>query len=386
MSTSPFRADTPVLLATSIGVHTAVAIDTPGGLVDLDVQTASLSYDEARAPRVQADITARVPPEQATLDALDPRRSTRLVVTTGYLRPDGVTDVHELADLGLRIRSVNRPANTVTLQGASDEAVVLDAAAAPEAVTPSQTSVSTAVRQLVNYGLGAPAAFTVTQPDSVPADPIVVEYGTGDLWATIDDQCDKVGADVYADGLRRWWLTPRPRLAAPAARLVVGAGGTVLDARTDLTREDWHNAVQLVYRWAEEKNAGGTVVQVPRLLAGRAAATTGPYAAGPGNRRVYSETRQLPLQQLSDPPPITQPAADTAARSILARRLAHGRSLTLSAISHLWLRPGHTVEVLLPTGPEESYLLSAVTFDLLAGRMSLRLRRPDTATTITTGA
>lgn len=369
--TAPYKADTPALLPFTLGQYVAIDARTATGtpITTLLLEQGTLSWDSTRAPRCILTASARVPEDQATLDALDPRTGVRLHVTAGYLRPDG-PDVAEVANLGLRLRPVDRPSNLMALSAAGDEALVTDNA--PDvAITAAGATAGAQALDLLTDALGyAPtvAENTVTATATAP----VLDPEAGEYWQAIDNLLDTVNADAWDDGLRSWHLTPRPVLGAPVHALAVGVGGTVESSSTALGRAGWANAVQLTYRWTT--NNAGTVTT--HALVGHAAVTSGPYAPATAGRVVYREVREMPS---------TQADADAAAASVLARRLAAGRSVTLTAIAAWWLRPGHTVDVTLPTGPTLPYLLTAVSFNLATGSMTLTAVRPDTTTTITPG-
>ena len=107
-----------------------------------------------------------------------------------------------------------------------------------------------------------------------------------------------------------------------------------------------------------------------RTVIASAWATTGEHAVGAVGWRwqVFERTS-----------PTTQAAANAAARVLLGRALSRGRSLSVTAVAAYWLRPGHTVTVQLPTGDQERHLVSRVDFDIPAGLMTVRTRRPVTA-------
>jgi len=156
--------------------------------------------------------------------------------------------------------------------------------------------------------------------------------------------------------------------AEAVARIRVGQAQTARDAASSKFNDSFATY-----------NASGTsviAVTEDHSLVGTAVAQ-GAYAPDvAGGRVTYSEDREAAT---------TQAAADVAASSILARMLALGRSLELEGIAHYWLRPGHTVAAQLLSGGEELCLASAVSFDLTAGRMRVRTRRPDNDTTILRG-
>lgn len=452
MSTSPYLPDSPALLGYTLGQVVTVEATHPTWAtpIPLELEGGSLSWDERRAPRCVLTMTARVPSDQATLDALDPRTGVRLRVRAGYLRPDG-PDVAVVADLQLRDRRVSRPADVMTLTGWGDEGIVLGNLVA----TTVTGDLGDAVLKVLTLALGyAPTVVERTlRPLSVQTNAVL---DTQDPWTQLEDWLDRAGADLHDDGLRGWHLIDRPILAAPVHELVVGAGGTLTGADTTLTREGWHNAASIVYRWTEVTTAvvtheldGGllrsandaakaeqaayekktaTQAQYDALPAGNilkiivgqrleqekaayAAATAASDAAdakyaGSGTSTVRTETERVIVgtAAVTSGPyapanaggrrvfreernvATTQAAADAAAATLLGRRLAEGRTLDLEAITAWWLRPGHTVGARLPTGAREEHLVVAMDANLTTGRMRVATRLPDTATVITPGA
>lgn len=372
MSTAPYAPAVAGLLAGSHGQRLRVQATHPSWAVPvaLEAERCQLGWDARRAPRVSCAVDARVPLAQATLDALDPRTGVRLQVRAGYVLPGGAEDVQLVADLGLRSRTVDRPGNMVRLTAASDEALVLDARAAT-AYTPPGATVAAAVLGLLTAALpSAPVVATSTLPATAPGVVPVVDVG-GDYWSAVDDLLDRVDGDAYDDGLRRWHLVPRPStVGESAAVLRVGPGGTVTASTVGLSREDeWANAVALTYRWRPVGASDDTTVH------GLASATAGPYAVAAAGRRTFTQVRELAT---------TQGEASAAARAVLVRRLAAGRTFRVRTVAPWWLRPGHTVTLQLPTGAQERLLVVAVLYDA-AGWADVDLTLPDTASTLATG-
>lgn len=449
---APYLPDSPTLLPFSLGQVVTVEATHPSWTapIPLELTSGSLSFDERRAPRCVLTMTARVPTEQAVLDALDPRTGVRLRVRAGYLRPDG-PDVQPVADLQLRDRRVSRPADTLTLTGWGDEGIVLGNLVA----TSVTGDLGDAVVQVLGLALGyAPTMVERTMRPLAVQSNAVVE--TQDPWTQLEDWLDRADADLYDDGLRGWHLIDRPVLGTPAHELTVGAGGTLTGAETTLTREGWHNAASILYRWTEvtsttvthELDGGLGRTAHEKALAESAAfakktATQAEYDAMPdgyilklivaarleqekaaytaaiaasdaadaaysasGTSVVRTETEKVVVgtAAVTAGPyapanaggrrvfreerdvPTTQAAANGAAATLLGRRLAEGRTLDLEAITAWWLRPGHTVAVRLPSGGREAHLVVAVDANLTSGRMRVATRLPDATTVITPGA
>jgi hypothetical protein len=299
-----------------------------------------------------------VPATQGLIDKLDPRTGCRLRLDARYTSQAGVTYSAALADLGLRSRRTTRPSNLLTLTAASDEALVIDNAPA-SGYRVAAASIPAAITAIIRTAIPA-AVVNVTA--SVPAGAIDLDL-VDDRWDAIADLADRADLDVYDAGSRVWWITARPTIAASASAVLrVGPGGTITGSEASLDRADWYNSTFLRYSWTD--TAG-----VDHETRGIVSVTSGPYAiGGPAGRRTYLEDRSTPS---------TPAEAVVSATAVLRRMVSRGRSLDVSAVSALWLRPGHTVTVQLPTGPQERHLVAAVSFDLEAAEMTVQTRLPD---------
>ena len=364
MSAAPYNEDTPALLTRSLGQVVRAwllpADSTPP--IPLELERCVFGWDEGRAPRCTASLTARVPTDQSVLDLFDPRLGARVAIHAGYVRPGGTQDVQPVADLGLRSRLVTRPDNSLDLTAAGDEALVIDGSPV-DGWTYSGASHTDVMTTLLR-GVIPATDLTVTGPTGAA----LTVADLTDVWATVDDLADRINADVYDDGTRAWQICPRPTLAGtPAHTLTVGQDGTLITSSSGLDRVGWFNAVMLRYRWRDGDDVDQEVTST-RLV------TAGPYAyTGPSGRRTYTEDRAVPTNQSS---------ADAAADAILTRFLSRARSYQLRALAAYWLRPGMTITVQLPLGDPESHLVSSVTFDGVAGTMDVKTRLPDNASTI----
>lgn len=345
--------------------HVASAwVETPSGEVAVLDLTAdsTVSWDETRAPRVLANLVCKAPTDAALLARLDPRTGARVKVMAGYQRPDGAQETALIADLVLRSRRVTRPADRMIVQAASDESLIIDGAATRSGsiTNATTTGAMTAIIQQLLPGV-VPAVSGTTGP-------AVSATLFDDRWTVINDLADRIGAQVYDNGLRQWVIAPAPAATTPAWELAVGANGTITDSDAGLTRDDgWGNYIWLRYEWTD---GGG----VARTMDGLRQVTSGPFAAGPGNYKVVKVVRTGVSA--------TQAEANAAAAALVARMATRGRTFQVSAISAYWLRPGHTVDVSLPLGETEAHLVTAVTFDLAAGTMQVTTRLPDNTLTI----
>lgn len=358
---APWATDTPTLLTRTL-THTATGtVVLPSGeVITLAVQGGTVSFDETRAPRAQVTgLVCRLPTDQAVLDRIDPRTGARLVLNAGYARPDQAVDVQPLVDVGLRSRSVLRPDDTMTLTGASDEALLIDAADTANGTITNATTTG-AITAVINQ------IVTTTPTVTASTGPAVTALLFEDRWDAVADLADQVGARVYDNGLRQWFIAPAPTLATPALELAVGSNGTIKASGTDLSRDgEFANLVWIRYEWLN----GTTTNRIDAIRR----VQTGPYAAVAGNYKIQREDRKVG---------VTQAQGNAAAAALVARTVTRGRSFTLTAISAYWLRPGMTVTVTLPLGDPEDHLVVSVAFDLASGTMRVITRLPDGVYTI----
>lgn len=327
--------------------------------LELDLTAARLTYDEATSPRVTADVEAVADTLEALaeLAAIDPRTGTRVALEAGYVLEDGTEDVLDLADLGVRFVTVSRPANTVRLGLASDEALVVDASAAVNAPVTGATHVA-AISTLIKQAISPAPTITASGPagGAVTVNPVT------DRWATIADLADRLGVRVYDDGTRRWRIVPDPRVASvPDVVLAGGRGGTLTDTVDSTDRESWANYIAHVYQWRD-------AAEVDRRVQATAVVLSGPYRiTGPAGKRIVVDYRNVPT---------TQDAANAAASAVLARQLTRSTAQTVTAVAAWWLRPGHTARVSTIAGTADR-LVSRVTFRWPDRLMDVTSRKAD---------
>lgn len=353
----PWSADTPALLAAGALTHvsTATITTTAGDTVAVPIVDGTLSYDDTRAPRVALDVTAHLIPDAALASRIDPRTGTRVQISLGYVRPNGTTDLQPVANLGLRTRTRTRPDDELAIAAASDEALVIDAAPTAQ-LTLSTGTTSAAITSLIQSVIPA-AVVTVTLTSTGPA----VDFDEPDVdkWTAINDLADRLNAAVYDDGTRAWFVDYRPNYAGTVmAALSDGPAGSIVEIEESWDRDTgWANKVQLVYGWQDSSGTDRRVVATGTAIAG-------------GTTKTLDVRRDTPT---------TQAQANLAAANLVARTVTRGRAYTLTAPSCYWLRPGHTITVAETGQPTAPLLVSAVSFDLRTGLMSITARLPETA-------
>lgn len=379
--TDPYSPDAESAVRQVLRNVRAARVTGPGiaAPIPVDVTGGAVTFDESWAPHVQAVLTARVPEDQATLDAIDPRTLARVQIDAGYVYPGGEEDVHPLADLGLRERPVRRPDNEMTLHAASDEALIQDAGPlVDDVVNAPGWGLTAALTARMPNPLGYTPTIVSTVPASATVD-VYMTFSAGSQWDQFKAWADEAEAELFDRGDRTWVLRPWPyRVAAPAHTLKVGSLGTVIASESTLSREgdDWANMVILRHQWTDADD-------VEHVLTQKAFVDSGPHQG-------WNESTKLPLPGLklyteARAFPTTATGIRQAAAAILRRKLRRARSFVIRARAAYWLRPGMTVAIQLPTGGMEMHLVSAVAFDLATGEMTVTTRHPDDAT-ISTGA
>jgi hypothetical protein len=366
--------------------------DTAGApaYLPVTVTSCSVTFDEFWSPYVQGTLTAVIP-DAATLAKLDPRLLVVVEVRAGYILPGSVTDRHTICKCLLSRRSVDYPGEQVTLEFQGPEYIVdgtltTVAGGGPQALAPggSWTSTTTAAAAMSNVytstRLGSLLTFTSldTDPDGCgpdvgwvdPGAQWVGEFGENHL-EVMRDVADRIDAWARVDEYgtfrisRRRWGTP-----TPAHRLRVGADGTIINSADTLARAAWANAVYLRYEWTVTTSAAGVETVTPK------AASAAAYAGGKYDPDVVgmvsvSITRQHHVA--------SSVQATSAALALLRRYSTRANALSVSAVAAYWLRPDAGVSVQLPLGAEQTLRVSAVTFDLDAGRMDVLTRNPEPA-------
>lgn len=363
MSTGLYASDTPDILGSSHGQILRATATHPDwdAALDLNVTEAVVTFDESMTPRVTAQLTiaARTLDELAQLAAIDPRTGVRVELLAGYVRPDGDEDVQDVANLGIRRVTVDRPEAVCRLELASDEALVIDSSPAINAPVNTATTAD-AIAQLIKQTI-APAPVIVKSVTGPAAKVDVIN----DRWAAIADLADRIGARVYDDGTRTFHIELAPTKATtPTVTLTSGPGGTLIATSDAVDRDEWANYVTLEYSWRDGAD-------VPRVIRSTALVTTGTYSTtGPAGRRILLDKRALSA---------TQAEANAASLALLRRQVTRSLAQRVTAIATWWLRPGDTVRTTTTASGTSDRLVSRVAFSWPSGRMDVVTRYPDEA-------
>lgn len=361
--TAPFDGAWEALAAGPVRVLTSVTLlPATGPEVALEIVNGTVTFDEDSSPYVRCNLQMAVPESQALLDALDPRKGARIRIDVGYAVP-GRTESHTLATLRLFERTVNRPDNTMNLIALSGELVIQEQTPLlnDRVYVPGQLA-GPVIEDLIRWTVPTPTINrTLGDVAFIDAgDTFPVTRGSS-IWSAIQNIADRAGALVFEDGLGVWNIIPQRTLAGSAsASLRVGPGGTITGSQTVLSRDEFYNTVLVKYAWNDGE---------PRTAFGYAEVTSGDLSVAVAGR--HSKTVVIERSG-------TAAQAAEAARQMLYRAASRGRQMSLEVGRALfWLRPGQTVTVQLPTGPQERHLVSRVEFDIPSGTMNLRTRVPE---------
>jgi len=138
---------------TTISKHTyAARVPDAGGDITVSLvenNPGGIDFDAGRIPHVQGQITLAVE-DAMLLEQLDPRDSRRVVVDVNATFPAGTAS--RSFNLGIRDSKPNRADGTVTLQLASDEAILAEKAQLVDDANPRSHQAS--LRAVCNYVLG----------------------------------------------------------------------------------------------------------------------------------------------------------------------------------------------------------------------------------------
>lgn len=376
---APYRDDAEEQHRYSIRHHySATAYPKVGPPFELDVEDCSITFDSAWSPYIQGDLTAKIVDDQEMLDSLDPRTGCRIHVYMGYVYDGFVKDVNLVADLHIRTTTIDRPSNTIKFTLASDEGLAEDYKRMAWAAQAPLTGINEFVKFLADKAMiPTPATVVSDVPALYGATELagMIQDVGQDSLSMIQDAAERLNLWIYADGDRTWRIRKKSEYTgATSLKLLTGAGGTILDAATVLTRGEgggrgFHNAVSLKYMWKDGAGAD-------HVIFGNAVVSSGTYAtASVGYNTFYAE-RKYPIASST----LANAAASNALKSLVGR----GHQMSLKAHAAYWLRPGATVTVQLPAGDQQRFLVRQVTFSPKDGTMRLALNQPINVTISTT--
>jgi hypothetical protein len=253
------------------------------------------------------------------------------------------TRYHAL-DLGVRSRSVDYVAGTVSVTVASDEALLQDMV---NVFYGDEVPATATVYGVVALALASIGATLGPDPaPDVPLDPDGVGWQPGQsAWDYVAPLVDAAGLRLYCDAGRVWRLVV-PNTLTPGELDFDPTNVTRLDDSVSRDTQ-WYDAVMITYRW---RNASG----VDR--------TQYASAASPDFTKVLAIQEDRPYPGLG------------AARALLARASGRGRIATVEAVIDPDARPGQAITIMSPTGPVQTGIATQVQWNVDTDRMQIRTR------------
>lgn len=363
--------------------HACTAQVAGTALAPRPVDGGSLTLDESWSPYVQGSLTFTL--DATTADAIDPRADARMLVrcSAQFGEPFTLAEITSGAgsttaawtadlagaplaawtgehgrpynafgmrasrarrfDLGVRDRVVDHQAGTITVQLASDEALLQDVALV---ATAPRSPASATVRAAVTLALSEIGAVLEPGVDDGPVEPDAAAWQPGETgWDYVRPLVDSAGLRLFCDEQRRWHLV---QPLAPTGGALMLSPTNTMQLQDQIARDvGWYDAVVVVYRWRDSSGVDRTVYDV---------ATT------PG----YTKVRTV---EIARPWP-----GNGAARAMLARSSGRGRVLAATGVSDYGAEPGQMLLISSPAAPLQTGLLARVTWDLAAREMQVRSR------------
>lgn len=351
----PVSARFNTAVAASHRIATEVTVLRDGeAILELDtVVDGSVTLDITAQTRGRLDLTVADPTGSLTpTDPSDPlapygnelqvRRGIHYsngdveLVGLGIYRIDTVNVTDTAAGLGLRIAGGDRSVR------------VIDARFEDPYQVTAATNYATAIQNVIAAGVpGLTYALTATTLTA----PLLTANEGDDRWKFAQDMAASLGHVLYFDG--DGICTSRPIAAtgstAPAAQLVEGEGGLLLDAERSWGRESTYNRVIAT----GENTGGGAPV---RGTATDTTPTSPTYYYGPFGRvpRFYASPFLTTTAQAND-----------AAAGILARELGTTQRVSFGTVTNPALEPNDVARITRArAGIDEDHVIDALTIGL----------------------
>lgn len=338
-------------------VECTLAVSVPG-ISSVDVLGLTVSMDETWAPFIQAELTVRG--SSAVFAALDPRSNDPISITPGYrnLAGDTATAASPWKLYPRRVQW-DHVTNQIRVACESLESLLQDWKWIDDATSDSQAGTAYCEDAIEAFVQHVDAGFTVTAYSGSPSGFLVGETVTmnvdkPDLWANCTDLADRMSSKLIADATSADdTLVTFPAgesYVGTATSLATGDGGFIEEWTQVVDRDgDWANAAMVIYVGPDYENA-----YTHEITTG----TSGTTAAG---LKVVVQRRNVPNPS----------SADTgAATSLATRAIKFADRSQLKGVAAFWLTPYY--KVALPDGT--AAVVSAITFDLVAGSMNVTTR------------
>lgn len=335
-----------------------------GSSESIVLRDPTITLSEDWAPYLQMSGESVAPEAAADLAKIDPRTGAALEVLAGYVYGDMTVDVHRIGYGHMRVRDAVFPARSMTITAASAEQLCQDSKWLPPTETKTFSGVLEALQFLAGYALGVadvPFVSTVTagyRPDLVSG--VVLEQGD-EIWPVMSAIALSAELRVWADETGEWRLAPKTSIAGiTAGYLREGPTTTIREVRDTLSRDNWFDAVALIYTW---KDSGG----VDRKIVGTYAPAPLPGLRSGAGRKTFKDERSGPISQYQ---------ADANAKTTANNLSTRGGSYTVESAAMYWLRPGDTIQLDMSNGTSVRHIIRKIVFTPAAGTMTVTTREP----------
>lgn len=264
--------------------------------------------------------------------------------------PSGIYQNYQRGfDLAIRTRTVNIDNATITLELASDEALLQDYALVQDInYSPATTDLRTIINGVlarINAGL---VAGTTTH--TVLADATIWAPGQT-AWDYLESMLQEAGLRLFCDERRRWNLVEDTYTAEGLVELFSNETITAAEETISRDNDDWYDSVVIKYTWTND--LGETVINYDTAAV-----------------ENYQKTKLIEIESL-------YPGAGAAQR-ILDRAIARGITKDVSAVGNYRVTPSTACTIYLTGYPTEKGYVRAVTWNLPGDEMTVTTRQPVT--------
>lgn len=261
--------------------------------------------------------------------------------------PSGIFNNYQRSfDLGIRSRRVNINAATITLELASDEALLQDYALV-QAV--NSNPASTDLRTIVKGVLARIDGGLVDGTETATVTSDAATWAVGQTaWDYLSSMTSQAGLRLFCDERRRWYLVPDTYTADGLVELF--SNETITDAAELISRDndDWYDSVVVKYTWTN--TLGATVVSYD--------------VASVDN---FQKTKLIEINSL-------YPGAGAAQR-ILDRAIARGIQKDVTAVGNYRVTPSTACTIYITGYPTEEGYVRAVSWNLPGDEMTVTTRQ-----------
>jgi hypothetical protein len=360
--TAPFQLEALETVKNTHRQEFYADVTTASGTVRLNVSDAEITFSEDYSPRLQGSVTCANTLDAAGLAEFDPRHDLPVQLYAGYVRPGSAPDVQLVATALASHRGCQQPGDSLELIIAGGEVRAHEVKWLQADQVKSFNGVLEAVQWLVGYACyPASAVVKATVPliyrsDLVSA--VSLETGTA-IWDIAYSLAASAGLSLYVDSEGAWRLEPpASKYGETAAYLTLGPSTPVTNMEDVLSRDGYYEDAVIKYAWKD--------VTGDKSMLGIWAPAAGALGVGAGCKTFVTER----------PGPITQSAANTAARLAIKELSTRGASYEVTATAHYWLRPGMSVQLTTAAGDYVRHIAKTVKFNFGAGTMTVATREP----------